>query len=139
MFCRFGAPAELHSDQGRNFESVVMSEVCNLFGVKKTRTTAGYPRSDGMIERYNRTLVTALSAYVAEHQRDWDDYVPLVLFAYRMAVHEATGVAPCQTMLGRDLRGPVELVIPRPDQGVLGLEKSQHARELRERLKRAFT
>src|SRR3981081_2953449 len=37
-------------------------------------------------------------------------------------------------MIGRDLRGPVELVIPRPDQGALGVEKSQYARELKERL-----
>ena len=43
MFCRFGTPMELHSDQGRNFESAVFAEVCRLFGIHKTRTTPGYP------------------------------------------------------------------------------------------------
>ena len=115
FFCHFGACAEIHSDQGRNFESSVMTEVCKLFGVHKTRTTALYPQSDGLVERYNRTLLNALSAYVSDHQRDWDLYVALVCFAYRCAVHESTGVAPCEVMFGRQLRGPVDLVMPRPE------------------------
>jgi hypothetical protein len=114
FFCRFGSCLELHSDQGRTFESAVMAEVCKLFGVHKTRTTALYPQGDGMVERMNRTLLNSLSAFVSEHQTDWDLYTPLVLLAYRTAVHEATGVAPCEAMLGRSLRGPVELAIPRP-------------------------
>lgn len=114
FFCRFGACMELHSDQGRNFESAVLAEVCKIFGVHKTRTTALYPQSDGLVERFNRTLLNSLAAYVSEHQRDWDLHTPLVLLAYRTAVHEATGVSPCEAMLGRPLRGPLELVVPRP-------------------------
>ena len=114
MFCRFGAPMELHSDQGRNFESTVMAEVCRLFGISKTRTTAGYPQSDGMVERFNRTLLNALAAFTESHQKDWDEYVPFVLFAYRTACHESTDVSPCRVMLGRELRGPLELILPRP-------------------------
>ena len=56
MFCRFGAPEELHSDQGRNFEAEVFSEVCKRLGIKKTRTTPLHPQSDGLVERFNRTL-----------------------------------------------------------------------------------
>lgn len=48
---RFGAPIELHSDQGRNFESKVFSEICKLLGIKKTRTTPLHPQSDGMVQR----------------------------------------------------------------------------------------
>lgn len=116
MFCRFGAPMELHSDQGRNFESAVFAEVCRLFGVTKTRTTPGYPQSDGMVERFNRTLLNALASFAAQHQRDWDLYIPFVLFAYRSAVHESTGTSPSLMMLGREVRGPVELLVPRPEQ-----------------------
>lgn len=50
MFTRFGVPAELHSDQGRNFESQVFSEVCQRLGVSKTRTTPLHPQSDGLVE-----------------------------------------------------------------------------------------
>ena len=41
FFTRFGVPNELHSDQGRNFESAVFKECCNLMGVRKTRTLNG--------------------------------------------------------------------------------------------------
>jgi transposase InsO family protein len=116
MFCRFGAPMELHSDQGRNFESNVFAEVCRLFGVSKTRTTPGYPQSDGMVERFNRTLLNALASFADLHQRDWDLYIPFVLLAYRSVVHESTGTSPSMMMLGREVRGPVELLLPRPAQ-----------------------
>ena len=73
FFCRFGIPMELHSDQGRNFESLLMKEVCAILGIHKTRTTPYYPRSDGMVERFNRTLAAQLSLFVNENHTDWDD------------------------------------------------------------------
>lgn len=67
MFCRFGVPNELHSDQGQNFEPQVFAEVCRRLGVKKTWTTLLHPQSDGLAERFNRTLATQL-AILMSHQ-----------------------------------------------------------------------
>ncbi|KAG0710710.1 Gag-Pol polyprotein [Chionoecetes opilio] len=70
FFTRFGVPQELHSDQGREFESGVFRECCQLMGIRKTRTIPLRPQSDGMIERYNRTLLHKLAKYCSDDQRD---------------------------------------------------------------------
>ena len=64
--------------------------MCNLFSIEKTRTTPYHPQSDGMVERMNRTIQDMLAKYVADHQRDWDVHLPLVMMAYRSSVHFST-------------------------------------------------
>jgi transposase InsO family protein len=70
FFCRFGIPRELHSDQGRNFESHLVQQVLQRLGVSKTRTTPLHPQSDVMVERYIKTIEEHLRKVVASHQRD---------------------------------------------------------------------
>ena len=96
----FGIPKILHSDQGRNFESTILRQTLQVFGIKKSRTTAYHPQGDGMVERFNRSLLQLLRSYV-EKQEDWEKYLPMMLFAYRTAVHSSTGVTPFMLMFGR--------------------------------------
>lgn len=110
----FGVPMQLHTDQGANFEARVFQELCKVLDIDKTRTTVMRPQSDGMAERYMRTVVNMLASFVSEHQRDWDQYIPLVMMAYRSSEHETTGVTPCQMMFGREINLPVDLVMGRP-------------------------
>jgi transposase InsO family protein len=115
VFSKFGVCAELFSDQGANFESRLIAEVCKILGIHKTHSSSYYPCSNGLAEVFNRTLLQSLSMLVSDNQRDWDKWVDLALFAYRCARHASTGIAPCEAMLGRQLRGPVELLLPRPE------------------------
>lgn len=77
MFCQFGVPEELHSEQGRNFEAQVFGKVCRRLGIKKTQTSPLHPQSDSMVERFN--LATQLAILTNRQQRDWDLHLPLVL------------------------------------------------------------
>ena len=90
--------------------------MCSLLGITKTRMTPLHPQSDGMVERFNHTLEAQLSKFVEDHQRDWDSHLPLLLMAYRTAIHESTGCTPASLTLGRDLRLPIDLIYGRPDQ-----------------------
>ena len=70
IFTMVGPPQRLHSDQGRNFESHILSELCKAFGVEKSRTTPYHPMGDGLVERMNRSLLNLLRTLM-ERQFNW--------------------------------------------------------------------
>ena len=90
IVCRFGMPAIMHSDQGREFENNLMQELymCLLCGAHKTRTMPYHPASDGLVERFNRTLLMMLAMFAGENRDDWDDLLPAIMMAYRSSVHK---------------------------------------------------
>ena len=100
IFSVFGLPEVLHSDQGQNFESTILRQTLEAFGIAKSHTTAYHPQGDGMVERMNRSLLQMLRCFV-EKQHDWERYLALVMFAYRTAVHASTRVTPFSLMFGR--------------------------------------
>ena len=107
---RFGPPEQLHSDQGRNFESRVITELCKLLGIAKTRTTPYHPQSDGLVERLNRTLLNMLSTAVTDQQEAWEDHLQSMCMAYNTSVQSTTGYTPFFLMFGRQARLPVDLM-----------------------------
>ena len=77
FFSRFGLPRQLHSDQGRNFESRLVAELCKITGVYKTRTTPFHPRSDGQTERANRTILRMLRTTAEDNPADRPNRLPV--------------------------------------------------------------
>ena len=114
LFTRFGVPDQLHSDQGRQFESKLFAEICDLLQIDKTRTTPYHPQSDGMVERFNKTLCSMLRAYINENHSNWDLLLPYVTMAYRATEHESTGTSPNMIMLGHNTRTPLDLIYQMP-------------------------
>ena len=101
MFLRFGLPEQLHSDQGRQFESTLLTEVCKCLGVRKSRTTPYHPQSDGLVERFNRTLLGILATTAADHPSTWEEHIQKVVFAYNTSIQKTTGYTPFFLMFGR--------------------------------------
>ena len=100
----------IHTDQERNYESVLFKKLCKLLDMSKTRTSRYHPQPDGLVERMNRTLRQLLRATVNEHGNDWDDHLPYVMLAYRSTVQESTKCTPNLLMFGREVRLPVDLM-----------------------------
>lgn len=109
---RHGVPRTLLSDQASDFQSELFNRVCAFLQVDKRRTTPYRPQTDGMVERFNRTLDDLFATLTLEHQRDWDDYLPLMLSAYRFTPHTATGFSPFELLYGRSPNMPTNLIAP---------------------------
>lgn len=115
FFCRFSLPKQLHSDQGSQFESAIIATVCQLLQIDKTRTTPYHPQSDGLIERFNRTLLQMLTNCVDKHPFEWEEYVKKVCMAYNTSTQATTGYSPFFLMFGRKPRLPIDVMYGIPN------------------------
>ena len=88
--------------------------------------------TDGLVERFHGTLAQSLFMYVSANQKDWDVYIPMVLFAYRTSPSATTGESPFYLLYGREPRLPIDVsLIPREE---LSQDVSTHRARLVERL-----
>ena len=110
VFLRLSIPEQLHSDQGRQFESKLIAEVCHLLNIHKTRTTPYHPQSDGLVERFNRTLLDMLSTCTKDYPFDWEHHIRKVCMAYNSSVQASTGYTPFYLMFGRQARLPLDVM-----------------------------
>ncbi|CAC5374787.1 unnamed protein product [Mytilus coruscus] len=111
VICRYGCPLSFHSDQGRNFESEIFTELCSLLEIRKTRTSVRNPKGNGQIERFNRSLLAMIKSYLCGEQTDWDLNLGCLAGAYRSTPNESTGLTPNLLMLGREIRLPLEVTL----------------------------
>ena len=137
IVARHSVPRYLLSDRGTNFLSKVFLEICKLLGVVKVNTTAYHPQTDGLLERFHRTLFNTLSMYVDKGQRDWDQYLSLALFAYRCSPQASTGESPFYLLYGRDPVLPVDLAFVPPSKYMVDLD--EYPLDLRHHLHQAWT
>ena len=72
-------------------------------------STTDHPQTDGQTERVNQVLEDMLRAYVSKHQSNWEDYLPILEFAYNSAKHVTTGFSPFMLMYGFQPRSPISM------------------------------
>ena len=107
LFSHVGIPDEILTDQGTNFMSTMIEEIYRLLHIKRIRTTPYHPQTDGLVERFNSTLKGMLKKFVSRNQKDWDEYLPYLLFVYREVPQETT---PFELLYGRCVRGPLDVL-----------------------------
>ncbi|KAL6456587.1 hypothetical protein MHYP_G00351310 [Metynnis hypsauchen] len=134
-----GIPEILHTDQGRQFESDLIRHLCKLLGVQKTRTSPYHPQGDGMVERFNRTLIDQLAKSLLQQPCEWDDCLNQVALAYNTCPHGTTGFSPFFLTHGREARMPANLLLPNniPSTSTPG-SPADYAAQLTRKLQLAF-
>ena len=124
IMSRHGVPSQLLSDRGRAFLSGLLREVQLLLGFKKVNTSAYHPQTDGLVERFNRTLTAMLAKTAERGGKNWDEKLPFVLFAYRASQQQSTLESPFFLLYGRDPRLPTELVMsPKKTRKIVDLKE----------------
>ncbi len=137
FICHYGYPERLHSDQGPDFESHLIKELCDIAGVRKVRTTPYHPRGNP-VERFNRTLLNMLGTLEAKKKSNWKEFVKPLAHAYNCTRNETTGFSPYELMFGRQPRLPVDLAFGLPLRDKADVTHSQYVKSLKSSLEESF-
>ena len=132
----YGFPTKIISDQGHNFESKLIANLCQVAGTQKLRTSPYHPQTSGQYEQFNNTLLNMLGTLTPEQKKDWKTYVPAMVHAHNCTRNAATGYSPYYLLFGREPRLPidVEFGLKRGNQKVPP-SKSTHMTQLKRRLR----
>ena len=115
VIARFGVPLQLLSDNGKEFDNSILKELCRLLEIDKLRTTVYKASTNGAVERLHRTMNSMLGKVIDTNQRNWDEFLPSVMAAYRASRHEATGFTPNFLVFGRENTAPLDVVFGVPE------------------------
>ena len=136
FFFRFSPPEQLHSDQGKQFESILVKEICRILQIKKTRTSPYHPQCDGLVERFNRTLLHMIATSAKSNPHCWEEYIRAVCFAYNTSIQSSTGYSPFFLIYGREARLPIDLTFSTSHTDTLS--PNVHAQHLQHTLNYAY-
>lgn len=133
----YGIPERLHSDQGPDFESHTIKELCQMAGIHKIRTTPYHPRGNP-VERFNRTLLNMLGTLQEQDKTHWKDFVKPMVHAYNCTRNDVTGYSPYELMFGRQPRLPVDLAFGLPVSEKTSTSHSQYVEKLKSHLEESY-
>ena len=137
VIAKHDAPRVLLSDRGTNFLSKLVAKMCKIFQIQKVNTSSHHPQTDGLVERFNSTLCQSLSMYVAKNQKDWDNFIPLILVAHRTSISEASGDSPFYRLYGREPCLPVNVKFLPPAVDDLSTSVLDHRKRIVEKVELA--
>ncbi|XP_039309916.1 uncharacterized protein K02A2.6-like [Solenopsis invicta] len=128
---RYGSPLTITTDQGSQFEASLFKALTNLIGCDRKRTSAYHPASNGILERWHRTVKTAI---ICHQTKNWLESLPSVLLGLRSCFKEDLKASPAELLYGTTLRIPGEFFIEEdfPADPEIFLEKHRiHMRNVR--------
>ena len=105
---RFGVPDTITTDRGSNYTSNLFKNLMSQLGCKHTTTTAYNPHSNGLIERFHRTLKSALRN---GEDHNWINRLPFILLGLRATFKNEIGCTPAEIMYGCPIKLPIDLLV----------------------------
>src|SRR6266498_4086791 len=107
IICRHGCSRKIISDRGSHFNNQVIEKLLERFKIRHNLSTPYYPKTNELVERFNKTLCESL-AKLKEKRENWDEYISLILFAYRTKINKSTQFIPFYLTYGRKAKLPFD-------------------------------
>ena len=101
IICRYGMIEKLLSDQGVNFESNLLKQLCLLIGTDKLHTSTYHAAGNGITERVNKVIKPDIAKYVNDDHDDWDLFLQMAIAAYNTSFHSTIKMTPYEAQFGR--------------------------------------
>ena len=134
----YGWPDKIITDQGKNFESQLIKELCDLAKVQKLQTTPYRPQTNGSCEQFNGTLISMLGTLPPHAKKTWPEWISTLTHAYNCTMSQATGFSPFLLMFGQIPRIliNVEFGVTLPD--LSDTSRQNYAQKLKAHLRWAY-
>jgi transposase InsO family protein len=97
----YGPPRHVLTDNGPQFAAKFLLAICRELGMENVFSSAYDPKTNGQVERFNRTILNALRGYLAGCPTEWDEYTAALTFGYNSHIHTSLGLAPFELVLSR--------------------------------------
>ena len=137
LICKYGAPKELWSDRGKAFTGEVAECLSQLFEIKRKLTSGYHPQTNGLTERFNRTIIEELAKSLNENKDDWVEWLPAKVFAYNTSIQKATGFSPFELLHTFSPRTPLEAELTTPTEKIKMKEWAIKMKEKAEAMRQA--
>ena len=128
----------LVSDQGKAFTGHLISNLCELYGVQKLRTSPYHAQTNGQVERMNQTIIRMIGKLEQDKKARWSEPLPEMLAAYNGTCSAVTGYSPYILLFGRKSRMPVDCLFPTLHDSPHQAKMEESVAAMQKRLKEAF-
>jgi hypothetical protein len=100
IICRHGCPQKILTDRGSHFNNQIITKMMEKFKIVHNFSTPYHPKTNGLIERFNKTICEAIAK--SGETKNWDEKIAPTLLAYRTTKHSSTKIEPFKLMYGRE-------------------------------------
>jgi transposase InsO family protein len=105
-FAKFGIPAQIHTDGGKEFVKKLSAELFQLLNVRHTKTSPAHPQCNAQVEVFNKTVKKFLQSFVDGTTLNWETFLPALAISYNTSYHSTISTTPFELLFGEKARLP---------------------------------